>query len=289
MLRSGLLLFLLTVPCLSGHAEEIPLETCDGLPVVQVSVAGMRFLFLVDTAATSILNLKSFSHGDQRQIAVTSWSGTVETRAQEVTLGDLAIGQHHFRNLKLPAVDLSSIGRACGRLIDGIFGIDLLRRLGATVDLKNHVARLLMDTETEQTRIAELHAQLAGCEQAFNRADEEAFAQCLDPQVVIFTVEGDLYGRDTAMEYYRNRYFHQSPPAQLTTTSRAHHLLGDAVWVEYDLRIVMAERVISARGTALCQKQGNKWRIVHMNHSAPNLTPNLTPERSEGTLSVRKP
>lgn len=271
------LVFLLLASLVCGiaahaHAEEIPVETCDVLPVVQVSVSGMKFFFLVDTAATSMLNLKSFAHGDTRRIAVTSWSGTVETRAQEITLGDLTIGQHHFQNLKLPAVDLSGIGQACGRILDGILGIDLLGRLHATLDLKdlkNRTARLVMGAENTQSRASELHAQLAGCEQAFNRADEIAFADCFDPQVVIFTIAGDYYGRDAAMDYYRSRYFEQRPRAQLSITSRASHALGEAMWVEYDLRITMGERAITARGTALCQKEDGRWRIVHMNHSTP--------------------
>jgi hypothetical protein len=268
MLRLLLLLALLA-PAAAARAEDIPLETCDRLPVVRVSVSGTKALFLVDTGATSMLNLKSFAHGDDRKIAVTSWSGTVETSAREVTVADLAIGQHHFLNLRLPAVDLSAIGRACGRQIDGILGIDLLNRLGATVDLKNHASRLLVDTDNVQARISELHQQLNGCEEAFNRADENAFAACLDPQVVTFTIAGDFYGRNAAMDYYRSRYFHQDPPAQLVITPRASHPIGEAMWVEYDLRITQGDRTLVARGTALCQKSEGRWRIVHMNHSTP--------------------
>lgn len=251
------------------QAEEIPLETCDRLPVVQSSIAGMKFLLLVDTGATSMLNLKSFPHGDAQRISVTSWTGTAQTNAQQIVIGDLAVGQHHFKNLKLPAIDLSPIGRACGRQIDGILGIDLLVKLGATVDLKESAARLLLGTESTKARVDELHEQLVGCEQAFNRADEGAFSDCLDPNIVLFTVAGDFYGRDAAMNYYRQRYFQQHPPAQLAITPRAHHPLGEAIWVEYDLRIAVAHQVIVARGTALCQKSEGKWRILHMNHSSP--------------------
>src|SRR5215469_6387917 len=101
MTRAALLLLLL-VSSFPAGAEEIPLEMCDRLPVVQVSISGMKFLFLVDTAATSMMNLKSFAHGDARQISVTSWNGTVKAVAQEITISDLAVGQHHFKNLRLP-------------------------------------------------------------------------------------------------------------------------------------------------------------------------------------------
>jgi len=190
---------LLTLALLSPalHAEDVPLETCDGLPVVKVRVSEANFLFLVDTAATSMLNLKSFAHGDARKIAVTSWSGTVETKAQQIRLEELVIGAHHLKALNL------------------------------------------------------------------------SFADCLDPQVVIYTASGDYYGRDASMEYYRRRYFRRDPRAELQITPRGHHAIGDAIWVEYDLKIRMGQETILARGTALCEKQKDKWRIVHMNHSAP--------------------
>lgn len=266
MLRLLLLLFIAGFTC-AIRAEVIPLESCDGLPVVQGKVAGMKFLFLVDTGATSMLNLKSFPYGDARKISVTSWNGTAQTNAQEVLINDLAVGEHHFRNLKLPAIDLSAIGRACGRRIDGIFGIDLLTKLGAVVDVKENASRLLVETESTQARVAELQQRIVACQQAFNRADEPTFSDCLDPDIVLFTIGGDFYGREAALEYYRQRYFQQS--AQLSITPRAHHPIGDAIWVEYDLRVTVAHQVIVARGTALCQKEQGKWRILHMNHSAP--------------------
>lgn len=269
MVRTLLFLFLLAVCGMAARCEDIPLESCDRLPVVQVRISGMKFLFLVDTAAVSTLNLKSFAHGDATRAAVSSWSGTVETNAQDVVVADLALGQHHLKNVRLLAVDLSAIGRACGRRIDGILGIDLLSRLGATVDLKSPAPRLLLDSETAQARVAELERQLTACQDAFNRADEAAFADCLDEQIVLFAVGGDFYGRAAAMEYYRGRYFRHNPPARLALTPRAHHLIGEAVWVEYDLRITLGDQVILARGTALCQKQDGRWRIVHMNHSNP--------------------
>ncbi len=263
-----LFLMVLLAACSTIRAEEILLETCDRLPVVEVRISGMKFTFLVDTAAVSTLNLKSFPHGDPLKASVSSWSGTVETDAQDVVVGDLAVGQHHFKGLRLMAVDLSAIGRACGRRIDGILGVDLLARLGATLDLKNHPARLLVDLDTDPARIAELHSQLTACEQAFNRADEAVLADCFDPQLVLFADAGDFYGRDAAMEYYRTRYFQQRPPAHLAITPRAHHPIGEAIWVEYDLRITLGDRIIQARGTALCQKTDRRWRIVHMNHSS---------------------
>jgi hypothetical protein len=57
--------------------------------------------------------------------------------------------------------------------------------------------------------------------------------------------------------------------------------IGEAIGVEYDLRITLGEQVILASGTALCQKQNGKWRIVHMNHSN---RPNGTGTGTRGAL-----
>ena len=98
-----------------ARGQEIPLERCDALPVMEVIVGGQPMRFLVDTAATSFLNLKSFSEGKARDVRVTSWSGTLATSAREVTLKEVAVGSTKLMNLTLPAVDLSAVGNACGR------------------------------------------------------------------------------------------------------------------------------------------------------------------------------
>jgi ketosteroid isomerase-like protein len=264
-----LLVFLAT--CAMAYAEDVHLDSCDRLPVIEVTIPAVqaKMRFLVDTGATSILNSKSFSAGDPGKIAVTSWRGTVETTASTVTISELIIGRHHLNNLRLPAVDLSAIGNRCGKRIDGILGVDLLARLGATINLKEHTAHLLPDAKSTESALTELHQQLSSCEDAFNRTDEGAFAECLDPDVVTFTPDGDFYGRPANMDYYHKAFFSQTPPARMTTILRAHHLIGDAAWVEYDLKIVVGRHVIVARGNALCHRKDGAWRIVHLNHSNP--------------------
>lgn len=255
------------IPAIS-FAQEIPLERCDTLPLVEVKVGGARNWFLVDTAATSMLNLLSFDEGSRKDVRVTSWSGTLATSAKEVTLPDLVVGRTTIAKPKLPAIDLSAIGKACGRKIDGILGIDLLQKLGASVDLQQqtlHVATLEELHAADLTRA--MQREMHRCMNAFNESDEQTFGDCLDPKIALFSDERELYGREQVTGYFRERYFHQTPPAKLEIQESAFHPIGEAVWYEYEFTIESARGKLHGRGMAMCRKSDGRWRMASMHHS----------------------
>ena len=252
-------------------AADIRIEKCDRLPVIQLIAAGQQKRFLLDTAATSILNLGSFSSQNSRDISITSWRGTVGTSAREVTITELVVATHRLRNLRLPAIDLSPISQACGKQIDGIFGADMIEATGITVDLKRQIASLPVSEESEDSQIREVKRDLDGCVAAFNRADTGAFGSCLDPHIALFTSKGEFYGREQVLEYFRARYFNVIPAPSLEVSSRAFHLVGDAAWYDYDFTIKLPQETVQARGMAMCRKVDGHWRVVNMHHSAPLL------------------
>src|SRR5271168_4068884 len=204
-----------------ANAQELPLERCDTLPVIDVQVVGLHKLFLVDTAATSILNLESFATGQARDIHVTSWSGTLATSAKEVTLPDLSVGRTKLLEVKLPAIDLSAIGKACGRKIDGILGVDLLGKLGANINLKEQTIHVATTDEAHGAElVSAMQHEMHRCVDAFNESDEEKFGDCLDPKIVLFSADNELFGREQVVGYFRQRYFHQQQAAKLEILER---------------------------------------------------------------------
>lgn len=253
----------------AAHGQEIPLGHCDALPIIQVEAAGRQARFLVDTAATSMLNLESFAQGESRNIRVTSWRGTLATSAKEVTIPELVVGRTRVVGLKLPAIDLSEIGKACGGKIDGILGVDLLRKIGATIDLKR---RLLHVSTVEDERDAELVSDMQGdmkrCTKAFNDSNEEMFADCLDPKIALFTANEELHGRERVAGYFRDRYFHQTPRARLEISESAFHAIDDAVCYEYEFTIKSESGRLHGRGMAMSRKSGGRWRIASVYQSA---------------------
>jgi predicted aspartyl protease len=267
---------LLTIPLVSqpALAQEIPLKHCDTLPVIEVSVGDQTKVFLVDTAATSFLNLESFTEGTTQAIAISSWTGTLATSAKEVTLKEVVIGKTTLMGLRLPAVDLSAVGKACGRRIDGILGVDLMGRLGVTIDLRRQIVHVAMAGEDRgDTLAAEMHQEMHRCLDAFNESDEKTFGECLDPKIVLFSGENELYGREQAVGYFRERYFHQKPAAHLEIRESAFHPIGEAVWYEYEFTIHSLRGVLCGRGMAMCRKSGGRWRMASMHHSVLEMEP----------------
>jgi hypothetical protein len=130
----------------SPAAEQIPIQRCDGLPVINTHIDRANMFFLLDTASTTTLNLKSFSSGRFKRIPVTTWTGTTTADGRQISLPELTLGNHQFRDLTLPAVDLSMIEQACGSRIDGILGFDLLDKMDMTINLKRQVASVDMST-----------------------------------------------------------------------------------------------------------------------------------------------
>jgi ketosteroid isomerase-like protein len=275
LLRSALLIapFFGTgvAPCVA-HAQELPLERCDVLPMIEVQVAGLQKWFLVDTAATSILNLESFAAGQARDIHVTSWSGTLATSAKEVTLQELMVGRTKLLEVKLPAIDLSAIGKACGRKIDGILGVDLLGKLGASINLKAQTIHVATADEVHGAQmVTAMQHEMHRCVDAFNESDEEKFGDCLDPKIVLFSTDTELYGREQVVGYFRQRYFHQEPAAKLEIRESAFHPIGEAVWYEYEFTIDSAWGRLHGRGMAMCKKSEGHWRMASMHHSIAEL------------------
>lgn len=267
--RLGLLALSSILLAGSAAAQEIPLEYCDRLPAIQVQVVGQKsMLFLVDTAASSLLNLQSFVLGESKEVEIASYRGISTASARLVNLPEVEIGGYRLVGLKMLAVDLSALSANCGRRIDGILGADLLEKMGATIDFKRKIARFASsDDRRNDERIVEINRDLRLCLVAFNAADEKTLAGCFDPKVALLTPNAEIYGREQALAYLRERYFHPRPEARIKVHPSAFRSIGEVAWFEYDLSLTVAGDSLHARGLAMCRKSEGHWRILSMNHS----------------------
>lgn len=247
--------------------SEIPIERCDVLPVVKVRVDNADMRFLLDTAATTVLNLKSFSVGRSKEIQISSWSGTVPTSAREVTLPELIFGEHRLRDLKLPAIDLSPIGNACGGKIDGILGVDLLDKMGVTIDLKRRVASMAPSEQDARAVYDQMEESMHKCNMAFTEGNAAVLEDCFDPEIVLYTPGGEFRGRKQVMAYLQKRYLQYAPKLSYQMELHEVKLFGDALWYSYDYTIDSPKEHTVGHGMSMCRKDGEHWRILNLHNS----------------------
>ena len=250
-----------------SSSDEIPIERCDRLPVVKVRAADADMHFLLDTGATTMLNLKSFAGGAKGQIKISSWAGTADTSAREVALSSLALGTHTLHDLKLPAIDLSPIGKACGGPIDGILGVDLLDRMNVTIDLKRRVASLGGEPTDAKALYQVMETAMGHCTSAFEQGKGEELEQCFDPEIVLYCPKGEFRGRNEVMRYMRDEYFKFSPNLHYATKLHDVQAFGDALWYSYDFEMITPKRTESGHGMAMCRKNQGRWMILNMHNS----------------------
>ena len=251
-------------------AQEVPLERCDRLPAIRVEVAGNKpMLFLVDTAATSLLNLKSFVLGDAREVEISSYWGTANTRAREVSPPEMKIGSYHLVGVKMMAIDLSALGASCGRRIDGILGADLLEKMGATIDFKRQIVHFMTsDERREEKLIGEARSDVEHCMAALSAQDEQQLAECLAPELTLLTEGTVAYPRNQALTWLRERYLHAQSRshAEAEAHIEAHaanfHVVGEAVLFAYDLNRTTPGDSQNENGMAMCRKSNGRWRIT---------------------------
>jgi ketosteroid isomerase-like protein len=253
----------------AANPTEIPLQRCDRLPVVILQVNNADKRFLIDTAATSMLNEKSFTSGRSKELRVQSWNQTTALNARVVSIGELKLANHILRNVRLPAIDLSALAKACGAPLDGVLGVDLLEQLGVTIDLQRSVARLdiAVPSTTEVSIITEMEQAMHSCAEAFNNADAANLAACFDPDFVLSSPAGELRGRDQAANYFQQMYFGLTPHVHFSMSMNDQRAVGNVVWSLYDYTIESTSIHTTGRGMMLCRKSENHWYILSMHES----------------------
>ena len=247
--------------------DEIPIERCDVLPVVRVSIDGAQMRFLLDTGATTILNLGTFTSGRSKEIQVTSWSGTAATSAREVRLPELNLGSHRIRGLKLPAIDLSPIGKACGMRIDGILGVDLLDKMGVTIDLRRQVASMRPESSDARVMYAQMESEMHQCAEAFEKGNAKVLEECFDPEIVLYTPDGEYHGRKQSVAYLQGRYMKYAPNLCYRMKLQDVKNFGDALWYSYEYEIEAPQEHVVGHGMSMCRREHGQWYVLNLHNS----------------------
>ena len=180
---------------------------------------------------------------------MTSWSGTAVTSAREVFVPEVLFGDHRLRELRLPAIDLSPIGNACGGRIDGILGVDLLDKMGVTIDLKRRIASVSPVPTTPAAPYKQMEEDVHHCTSAFETGNAAELGDCFDSEIVLFALQREYRGRDKVMKYLQDRFLQYAPLLTYKMKLDDVKLFGDALWYTYDYEIISPKEHLAGRGT----------------------------------------
>ena len=189
------------------------------------------------------------------------------TSAREVSLREFQLGSHQLHDLKLPAIDLSPIGKACGGAIDGILGVDLLDRMGVTIDLQRKVAVLNLAPADSKARFGEMESAMHHCNVAFNQAKASELEDCFDPEIVLYTQHGEFRGRKQVMQYLNEQYFKDAKDLHFEMSPHDIRSFGDALWYSYDYSMDKGSEHRAGHGVAMCRRREGKWLILNMHNA----------------------
>jgi len=162
-----------------------------------------------------------------------------------------------------------NFGKACGGQIDGILGIDLLEKMGLTIDLQRSVAQFgdHSGNDSEKNRMVDFEASMGHCVEAFNAGRAEELRDCFDSEIVLYTSGGEFRGRDEVLEHLNKRFLYLQPHPHFEMTIRDMRLVGDAVWHGFDYRIESSDLHIVGRGMMICRRNGGRWQFLNMHNS----------------------
>jgi hypothetical protein len=267
------LAFLLAL-CATCFAQEntasIQLIRCDRLLLVPVESLGKKFNFLLDTGATTMLDITSFRELAKRalpdSVNISSWQGS-STEGRRVIVPLIKVQSYEFRDLKLPALDLSRLGEACGRRIDGLLGIDLLEKMKASLELDGDTAYLRPRPAPSQTDVEEARRRFMQCHEAFNAGDVATMEDCFDENVTYFTPWAVIHGRKNVMDFLKREYMNKGAKMSSHFDPAEFHLSGDTYWINYDYEVHMSGRSYRARGTCFAHKVNGRWLTTNVHHS----------------------
>ena len=79
--------------------------------------------------------------------------------------------------------------------------MDLLDRMGVTIDLKRQVAVPAPTDEPGDSAdaFAKMEREMGSCDVAFSQGDVSAMEECFEPEIVFYTQPGEYRGREDVM------------------------------------------------------------------------------------------
>jgi Domain of unknown function (DUF4440) len=114
----------------------------------------------------------------------------------------------------------------------------------------------------------QMEAHMHHCAEAFEQGNAEELEQCFDPEIVLYTPDGEYHGRKQAVEYLQGRYMKYAPSLCYTMRLQDVKSFGDALWYSYEYEITAPQEHVVGHGMSMCRKDSNgNWMVLNLHNS----------------------
>jgi ketosteroid isomerase-like protein len=139
--------------------------------------------------------------------------------------------------------------------------------MGVTIDLKRRVASPASPPPDAHAIYNQMEGAMHHCAMAFSSGNYAELEDCFDPEIILYSPQGEFRGRAQVMKYLQDRYLRYAPKLSYEMSMREVRLFGDALWYSYDYTIDSPKEHVAGHGISMCRKDGDRWRILNLHNS----------------------
>ena len=126
-----------------------------------------------------------------------------------------------------------------------------------------------MGPESTDPRVmyAQMESSMHQCAEAFEKGNAKVLEECFDPEIVLYTPDGEYHGRKQAVAYLQGRYMKYAPNLRYKMKLQDVKSFGDALWYSYEYEIEAPQEHVVGHGMSMCRREHGQWYVLNLHNS----------------------
>ena len=118
-----------------------------------------------------------------------------------------------------------------------------------------------------RTMYQQMESAMHHCAEAFEKGNAKVLEECFDPEIVLYTPDGEYHGREQAVAYLAERYMKYAPNLSYKMKLQDIKSFGDALWYSYEYEIESPREDVIGHGMSMCRRDHGQWYILNLHNS----------------------
>ncbi len=139
--------------------------------------------------------------------------------------------------------------------------------MGVTIDLRRQVASMRPESSDARVMYAQMESEMHQCAEAFEKGNAKVLEECFDPEIVLYTPDGEYHGRKQSVAYLQGRYMKYAPNLCYRMKLQDVKNFGDALWYSYEYEIEAPQEHVVGHGMSMCRREHGQWYVLNLHNS----------------------